>query len=162
MLFRSRRSLARTVRRHRLIAVLVLLLVLATVVLSWLARGATHGTSRGLTESLGAKEIEVLQGYGGPDSPPLNSDAVKRLGQLDGVEHVFPSGISGIDPPADIADSEDGAGPWWLTPRNPFDDRMKDAHGNPAASPEPGQMLVPGKHENLVGKTIEVNITRAV
>ena len=29
-----RRSLARTVRRHRLIAVLVLLLVLATVVLS--------------------------------------------------------------------------------------------------------------------------------
>ena len=104
----------------------------------------------------------VLQGYGGPDSPPLNADAVKQLGKLDGVEHVFPSGISGIDPPADIADSEDGAGPWWLTPRNPFDDRMKDAHGNPAASPEPGQMLVPGKHENLVGKTVEVNVTRAV
>ena len=157
-----RRSLARTVRRHRLIAVLVLLLVLATVVLSWLARGATHGTSRGLTESLGAKEIEVIQGYSGPNSPPLNTNAVTQLGKLDGVEHVFPSGISGIDPPADIADSEDGAGPWWLTPRNPFDDRMKDAHSNPAAFPEPGQMLVPGKHENLVGKTIEVNVTRAV
>lgn len=157
-----RRSLARTVRRHRLIAVLVLLLVLATVVLSWLARGATHGTSRGLTESLGAKEIEVIQGYGGPDSPPLNTDAVKQLGQLDGVEHVFPSGMSGIDPPADIADSEDGAKPWWLMPRNPFDDRMKDAHGDPVASPEPGQMLLPGKHENLVGKTVEVNVTRAV
>ena len=157
-----RRSLARTVRRHRLIAVLVLLLVLATVVLSWLARGATHGTSRGLTESLGAKEIEVIQGYGGLDSPPLSTDAVKQLGQLDGVEHVFPSGMSGIDPPADIADSEDGAKPWWLMPRNPFDDRMKDAHSNPAAFPEPGQMLVPGKHENLVGKTIEVNVTRVV
>ena len=157
-----RRSLKRTVRRHRLIAVLVMLLVLATVALSWLARGATHGTTQGLTDSLGAKEIEVIQGYGGPSSPPLNADAVTQLGKLDGVERVFPSGVSGIDPPADIADSEDSAGPWWLMPQNPFDDRMKDGHGNPVVALERNQMLVPAAQENLVGKTIDVNVTKAV
>lgn len=157
-----RRSLSRTVRRHGLITALVVLLVLATVTVSWLARGATYGTAQNLTGGLGPRQIEVIQGYGGPDSPALDAEAVAALEKLDHVTDVFPSGTSGIDPPAQLRESGAVEGPWWMMPQNPLDDRLTDAEGNAASTLDEGQMLVPAEHEELVGTTIEVGTTQAL
>lgn len=157
-----RRSLSRTIRHHALITVLLILLVLATVAVSWLARGATYGTAHHLSDGLGSRQIEVIQGYGGPDSPALNPDTVAQLEDLAHVTDVFPSGSSGIDPPAELRESGAVEGPWWMMPQNPLDDRLTDVNGDPVPTLRARQMLVPGEHEELVGTTIEVGTTQAL
>lgn len=157
-----RRSLARTLRQHGFITVLVTLLVLVTVVVSWFARGATYGTAQELTSGLGSRQIEVIQGYGGPGSPELDPGAVDFLENLDGVTDVFPTGTSGIEPPESVRETGNAAQPWWLTPQNPVDDRLKDADGQRVRVLTQGQMLVPVQFEDLVGTTVEVGVTVAM
>lgn len=157
-----RRSLVRTMRHHRMITVLLVLLILGTVAVSWVAGGATYGTAKTLTEGLGPRQIEVIQGYGGPESPQLDAKAATALSELDHVESVFRSGSSGIDPPASVQDSSTVGAPWWLMPQNPLDDRMQDADGQQAPVVQPGQMLVPSEHKSLVGSSIEVGTTLAL
>jgi hypothetical protein len=157
-----RRSLSRTVRNHGLITVLVVLLVLATVTVSWLARGATYGTAQNLTDGLGPRQIEVIQGYGGPESPALDATTVADLKEIKQVTDVFPSGSSGIDPPAELRESGAVEGPWWMMPQNPLDDRLTQSDGSAAPTLEADQMLVPGEFDELVGSTIEVGVTQAL
>lgn len=157
-----RRSLVRTMRHHRMITILLVLLVLGTVAVSWVAGGATYGTAKTLTGGLGPRQIEVIQGYGGPESPQLDGKAATALQDIEHVESVFRSGSSGIDPPAEVQDSSTVGAPWWLMPQNPLDDRMQDMNGQPVPVVEPGQMLVPDEHSDLVGRSIEVGTTLAL
>ncbi len=135
-------------------------LVAGCVITGWLAFGATRGTETHLITGLGAREIEVIAGYGGPQSPLLNDAAVEQISQIEDVSNVFPSGLSGVDPPAQL--SGDTVDPWWIMPLNPHDDRLRDSQGNSLPSLGPTDMIVSSEYQDLIGASVTVGITKAI
>lgn len=156
------KSVHRTLKSHKIITIALILLLSFTVAVSWISKTASNNLTDELTEGIGAKEIEVVQGLNGQGGPPLDNLAVSNLASLDKVDHVFPSGSSGVDLPDEVSASNPDAGAWWLMPQNPYDDRLTDSDGKAPKSLDFGEMLVPSEYSYLLDKTIEVGVTKAV